>query len=231
MTQTMLMLIVAAIAFVGSHFLLSGTPLRGVLSRSLTEAGYLGVFSGLALATMIWFVWAYSEAPYEGLWVAAPWLKTLTWIIMIPAVLFTILGFATPNPTAVQAERLFSEPDTVTGILRVTRHPIFWGIGLWAIAHFISNGDVASLIFFGALALLAYAGAASQQARKRQQLGRTWDSFEQTTSFIPFAAIIAGRNKFVWHEIGLWRVLLAVIAYVALIKFHELVIGVDPIPH
>ncbi|MEM7122166.1 MAG: NnrU family protein [Pseudomonadota bacterium] len=231
MTQTMLMLIVAAIAFVGSHFLLSGTPLRGVLSRSLTEAGYLGFFSGLALATMIWFVWAYADAPYEGLWVAGPWLKMLTWVIMIPAVLFAILGFATPNPTAVQAERLFSEPDTVTGILRVTRHPVFWGIGLWAIAHFISNGDVASLIFFGALALLAYAGAASQEARKRQQLGRTWDGFEQTTSFIPFAAIIAGRNKFVWREIGLWRVLLAVIAYVALIKFHELVIGVDPIPH
>ncbi len=231
MTGTMVWLIVAAIAFVGSHMLLSGTPLRGVLTRVLTEAGFIGLFSGLALATLIWLAWAYADAPYQELWIAAPWMKMVTWLIMIFAVLFAILGFATPNPTAVQAERLFSEPDTVTGILRVTRHPIFWGIGLWAIAHLISNGDLASVIFFGSLALLAFAGAASQESRKRQQLGRSWDGFEQTTSFVPFVAILAGRNKLVWNEIGLWRILLAVIAFAALVKFHELVIGVSPMPH
>lgn len=231
MIGSMTWLIVAAIAFIGSHFVLSSTPLRGLLSRTITEAGYLGLFSGLALGTLIWFAWAYSAAPFEAVWYAGPMLKTLTWIIMIPAALFAILGFATPNPTAVQAEKLFSEPDVVVGVLRITRHPVMWGIGLWAIAHIVANGDVASLIFFGALALLAFAGAASQQARKRLQLGRSWDSFEKSTSYLPFAAIIAGRNRLVWSEIGLWRLLLAVIAYAALIAFHPLVIGVSPMPH
>jgi uncharacterized membrane protein len=231
MSGSFLWLIVAALAFVGSHFILSGTPLRGVLAKALTEAGYLGLFSVIAAITIVWLAWAYAEAPYEELWYSGPWLKTLTWIIMIPAVLFFVLGFATPNPTAVQAERLFAEQDVVQGVLRVTRHPVMWGFGLWGIAHIIANGDVGSLIFFGALTLLAFGGSASQEFRKRQLLGASWDRFAAATSFVPFAAILGGRNRLVWSEIGWWRVLLAVVAYVALVGFHPLVIGVSPMPH
>ncbi len=230
MTGSIVWLIVAAAAFVGGHFLLSGTPLRGLLARWLTESGYLALFSVIAALTIVWLAWAYADAPYDELWYSGPWLKTLTWVVMIPAVIFFVLGFATPNPTAVQAERLISEPDAVQGVLRITRHPIMWGFGLWALAHIIANGDLASVVFFGSLALLSFGGAASQQSRKRQQFGRTWDKFEQSTSFVPFVAILAGRNRFVWSEIGLWRLLLAVIAYAALVAFHPLVIGVSPMP-
>jgi uncharacterized membrane protein len=231
MDGSIVWLIVAALAFVGSHFLLSSTPLRGFLAKSLTEAGYLGLFSVIAAVTLVWLAWAYANAPYQEFWYGAPWLMTVTWIVMIPAVLFTVLGFATPNPTAVQAERLFAEPDVVQGVLRITRHPVMWGLGLWGIAHMITNGDLASLIFFGSLALLAFGGAASQQARKRQLLGASWDRFASATSYVPFAAIMAGRNRLVWSEIGLWRILLAVVAYIALIGFHLPIIGVSPMPH
>jgi len=224
-------LIVAAVVFVGSHFLLAGTPLRGVLANILTEAGYLGLFSVIAAVAIVWLAWAYAEAPYQELWASGPWLKTLTWIIMIPAVFFFVLGFATPNPTAVQAERLFAEPDVVQGVLRITRHPVMWGLGLWGIAHIIANGDLASLIFFGSLTLLALGGAANLQARKRVLLGASWDRFAAVTSYWPFGAIIAGRNKVVWSEIGLWRIVLAIVAYIALVAFHPLVIGVSPMPH
>jgi uncharacterized membrane protein len=160
MSGSIVWLIVAALAFVGSHFVLSGTPLRGVLAKALTEAGYLGLFSVIAAVTIVWLAWTYAEAPYEELWASGPWLKMLTWVIMVPAVLFFVLGFATPNPTAVQAERLFAEPDVVQGILRVTRHPVMWGLGLWGIAHIVANGDLASVIFFGALASSRSGGAA-----------------------------------------------------------------------
>ena len=231
MTGSIVWLIVAAAAFVGGHILLSGTPLRALLARWLTESGYLALFSVVAAVTIVWLAWAYAEAPYQELWYGGPWLKTVTWIVMIPAVMFFVLGFTTPNPTAVQAERLITEPDAVQGVLRITRHPVMWGLGLWGIAHVISNGDLASIIFFGALILLAFGGAASQQSRKRQQLGRSWDSFEQATSYVPFVAIMSGRNKIVWSEISVWRPLLAVVAYAALIAFHPLVIGVSPMPH
>ena len=37
------------------------------------------------------------------------------------------------------------------GVLRITRNPVMWGIGLWAVAHMVPNGDWASLLFFGTL--------------------------------------------------------------------------------
>jgi len=226
----MIWLIVAAVVFVGSHLLLAGTPLRGKLAIALTESGYLGLFSVTAAVAIVWLAWAYAVAPYQELWASGPWLKTLTWIVMIPAVFFFVLGFATPNPTAVQAERLFAEADVVQGVLRITRHPVMWGLGLWGIAHIIANGDLASVIFFGSLVLLALGGAANQQSRKRLLLGASWDRFAAATSYWPFGAIVAGRNKLVWSEIGLWRLLLAIVAYIALVAFHQLVIGVSPMP-
>ena len=231
MSGSIVMLIVAALVFVGSHIVLSGTPLRSFLARRLTESGYLGLFSVIAAVTVVWLAWAYAEAPREELWYGAPWLKILTWVVMIPAVFFFVLGFSTPNPTAVQAERLFAEADAVQGVLRITRHPVMWGLGLWGVAHMIANGDLASLIFFGSLTLLAFAGAASQQGRKRLLLDASWDKFAATTSYVPFAAILSGRNKLVWSEIGIWRPALVIVAYVALVAFHPLVIGVSPMPH
>jgi uncharacterized membrane protein len=230
MDESMIWLIVAAVVFVGSHVLLAGTPLRGKLAIALTESGYLGLFSVIAAVAIVWLVWAYAQASYEELWVSGPWLKTLTWIVMIPAVLFFVLGFATPNPTAVQAERLFADADVVRGVLRITRHPVMWGLGLWGIAHIMANGDLASVIFFGSLVLLALGGAANQQSRKRLLLGQSWDRFAAATSYWPFGAIVAGRNKLVWSEIGLWRLLLAIVAYIALVAFHPLVIGISPMP-
>jgi uncharacterized membrane protein len=63
------------------------------------------------------------------------------------------------------------------GIVRVTRHSFLIGVGLWAVVHLIANGDVASFIFFGALAVTALAGPVSIDAKRRRALGPAWQSF------------------------------------------------------
>ena len=56
-----------------------------------------------------------------------------------------VIGLTTPNPTAVAQEGRVGQPPR--GIVRITRHPFLTGVGLWALLHLISNGDVASLVF------------------------------------------------------------------------------------
>jgi NnrU protein len=42
-----------------------------------------------------------------------------------------------------------------TRAMRVLRHPLLYGVILWAVAHLLVNRDLASLILFGGLGLWA----------------------------------------------------------------------------
>ena len=90
----------------------------------------------------------------------------------------------------------------------MTRHPSCGG-GLWALLHLAANGDEASVIFFGSLAVLALAGTFLIDARRTRENAPGWGVFLQATSNLPFAAILERRQKLVAGEIGLWRVALA----------------------
>jgi hypothetical protein len=59
--------------------------------------------------------------------------------------------------------------------------------------------------FFATWAIVALAGTISIDGKRRRLLGAVWEPFAAQTSIIPFAAIAAGRNRFVPREIGLWR--------------------------
>ena len=73
----MLNVVAAAVAFVGTHFLLSH-PLRGPLVSRTGERGFLLLYSVVAAVTLGWIYFAYTRAPAvpllwpvgDGLW---PW--------------------------------------------------------------------------------------------------------------------------------------------------------------
>ena len=104
----------------------------------------------------------------------------------------------------------------------ITRHPFRWGIALWALVHLIINGDLASLILFGSLLVLAVGGTLAIDAKRRRNFGEQWIKFAQVTSDIPFAAIAAGRNRLgpALVEIGVWRPLAAILLYAAAFYLH-----------
>jgi uncharacterized membrane protein len=110
----------------------------------------------------------------------------------------------------------------------VTRHPGNLSIALWAAAHLAANGDAASGVFFGGLLLLAAAGPALIDRRRRAGGDAAWARFEAVTSVVPFAAILAGRNRFVPGELGWKRVAVALALYAALIWVHPWLFGVRP---
>ena len=67
-------------------------------------------------------------------------------------------------------------------------------------------------------------------AKRARAYGERWAAFAAQTSVLPFAAIAAGRNRFVVHEIGTWRLLLGAVVYVALLAGHRWLIGVPALP-
>jgi uncharacterized membrane protein len=79
-------------------------------------------------------------------------------------------------------------------------------------------------------AIVALAGTVSIDAKRRRLLGGAWESFAAQTSIVPFAAIAAGRNRFVPREIGWWRWVIALLAYVLMLGGHAPVVGVSPFP-
>jgi uncharacterized membrane protein len=214
-------LAIATAAFVGGHFV-SNTPLRGALVGAIGEKGYLGAYSLAAFATLGWMIWAYLRTPFQPLW---PGLKLLPLGVMPVALVLVVSALMTRNPTAVMQESALKAAEPARGIIRVTRHPMMWGVMLWAAAHVLARGDAASAIFFGGFFVLAALGTVLIDARKRAALGEDWKRFAAVTSNLPFGAIGSGRNRLVWREIGWPRVLVALAAYVVVLLAHPYLFG------
>jgi uncharacterized membrane protein len=224
----MLSLFLAAIFFAGLHLGISGTAIRDRLVAALSLNAYRGLFSIASAGGMIWLVAAYIHAPQIVTWGVPQWWKPVAILLMLPAFVLAILGLRTPNPAAVGMEGLAAQSPK--GIVRVTRHPLLLGIGLWALVHLVANGDAASFLFFGALAITALAGTVSIDAKRRRALGPSWQSFAAQTSVVPFAAIAAGRTRFTMSEIAPWRWAVAIAAYILFLGGHSHIFGVSPFP-
>jgi uncharacterized membrane protein len=223
-----LSLLLAAIFFAGIHLGVAGTTIRDRAIAALGQSGYRVAFSIATVVGLTWLVMAYNRAPYVVTWGMLEWWKPFAIILMLPASLLVVIGLTTPNPTAVAQENRLAQPPQ--GIVRVTRHPFLTGVGLWALVHLIGNGDVASLVFFAVWAVVALAGTVSIDRKRRRLLDGAWEPFAAQTSIVPFAAIVAGRNRFSPGEIGVWRWGAAVIVYVLMLAGHADVVGVSPFP-
>lgn len=218
-------LFLAGLVFLGSHVLISSTPLRGTLRESLGEGGYLGLYSGLAAVTLGWFITAFVRAPLVVVWDPPGWTHYVPVVLMPIATVLLVTGLATRNPTAVGQERRARDDDPAPGILRITRHPVMWSMGLWGLGHLAANGDAAGMILFGLLTLLALGGTVLIDRRKRLALGSDWPRFAEITSNLPFAALIAGRSKVSLREIGVAPVLAGLLLYAVLFLAHPYITG------
>jgi len=219
-----LTLVLATLAFLALHIVPS-TPLRAVAVRAFGESAYLGLFSLVSLAAIVWMAVAYAGAPTEALW---PGLRLVPLFTLPLAFVLLACGLLAPNPTLVGQARALKGPEAARGILRITRHPVMWGILLWAGAHLLALGSLRSVVFFGGFLVLAAAGTTLQDARKAARLGEHWTRFAAATSNVPFAAIAQGRNKLAWREIGWWRPATGLALFALLLYFHPWLFGYRP---
>lgn len=216
----------ATAVFLAAHFMAS-TPIRSALVRLLGDTVYLGLYSAISLATLGWMIWAFVKAPYDSVWLGDEFKAWAVFLMPVSLVLVAC-GVLTRNPSAVRQESALAAMGPPRGILRVTRHPIMWGVALWAAVHLVARGDLASIIFFGGFLVLALAGTVLIDARKNRMIGVDWQRFTAVTSNLPFAAIMQGRNRFRFDEIGGWRIAAGVAVYFVLIFLHPYLFGARP---
>jgi uncharacterized membrane protein len=216
-----ILLLVAAVLFMLTHLGISRTSIRSLLVDVLSENGYLAFYSIVAFATLGAMIYQYGQVSHmEYVWPPSKAASIVTTLVMPLALIFIVLGMSARNPTSVKMESAVD--DEPVGILRITRHPVQWGILLWALSHLVANGDIASIIFQSAFALVSILGTISIDRKRRLSLDPgKWDNFVAVTSNVPFAAILAGRNQFKLAELGWVKIIVSLVLYVVLVYFHE----------
>jgi uncharacterized membrane protein len=223
MEPVMLNLIAASAYFLLIHFGVSGTRLRDVLVGRLGAGRYRGAFALASVLGLVWMIYAFRHAPAVPTWGFVVGFRPTAEALVLVAFFFAVIGLVMPSPTRVGMEsKLAQGPDIARGMMRITRHPFLWGTALWALVHLIINGELAALILFGSLLVLALGGTAAIDAKRRRAYGDQWTQFAAVTSNVPFAAIAAGRNQLLpaLREIGAGRALLVIVVYLLTFYLH-----------
>jgi uncharacterized membrane protein len=190
----MTLLIVGIIVFLGIHTLPTNPGLREALVGRLGETGYKVLFSLLSVAGFVLLVYCFAHAPLIPVWSPPAWTRWVAVVLMLPAFIFLVAAYV---PGQIKAK---------------LKHPFLVAIKTWALAHLIANGDLASIVLFGAF--LAYAVYDRITLKRRQP-----------TSLIGVPGTGGARNDLIAVVLGLVFYLLF------LVWLHPLLIGTAPLPH
>jgi uncharacterized membrane protein len=174
--------LIATIAFVGTHLLMSH-PLRAGLVARLGERGFLGLYSLVSFATLGWMIWALrAMGPEPFVWTAPGWAWPFASAVMLVASVL-LVGSLIGNPALPGAPASAAEPR---GVFAITRHPMMWSFALWSFAHALVWPQPSLLVLCGGIALLALVGAAGQDAKKTRLQPDFWPGWKARTGFVPF---------------------------------------------
>lgn len=213
--------------FGGTHILGSALPVRRPLIRALGLQGFKGVYSLVSLATFIPLVWVYfkSQSAGEALFVPIPGAIWVSQVLMFIALVVLVQGYTTPSPIGTQAEMTGEYSSDVLGIQRVTRHPAGWGYALFGMAHCLVLPWTGDLLFFGGWIVFSLASTLHQDARSRKEGPAELQRFQDQTSWLPFGAILSGRQKLALGELNRVPLIVSVVTFVVLRLFHGRIFG------
>lgn len=142
-----LLLLIGLALFIGIHALPWVPGLRAAVYARLGAARYRTAFTLAALAGLVLAVIGYARAG-TSLWYLPPdWGRSLN------------------PPLVLAAMILLPAAHMKSNIKRFTRHPMLWGVVLWALAHLLVRGDAKSVILFGSLAVYALLAMVSANLR------------------------------------------------------------------
>jgi uncharacterized membrane protein len=193
-----------ALLFVGSHVGLATGPIRSRLVAHLGEWGFRMIFFAVAATSFAVLIVYYADHRTEG--GAGPGLalpptaRGLLVGAVVVGVTLMIASFATyaGSPYDVDRPNAARPPR---GLERVTRHPFLAGMALFASAHALLATHLIASVLMAALAVLAVVGAAHQDAKLRRLRGPAFGEYLASTSAVPFAAILSGRQPLAWREL------------------------------
>ena len=187
-------IVVLLLLFAASHMLLSSRSIRARLVARLGDMRFQIVYSIVALVFFVPLLYYYFTHLHAGplLW-SVPDSGAVEFVLVLANVtgfVLTAAGVMTPSPASLTG----TASDQPTGVHRITRHAVFMGLGIWALAHVISNGFASDVAFFGGLVLFVLVGSWHQDRRKLAAGDPRFERFHAATSFIPFTGRDAIRG-------------------------------------
>ncbi len=147
----MLVFIIGLVLFLGVHCVsIVARPWRDRMLGTLGANGWRGAYSVVALIGLVLIIWGWGDARAAAPLLYEPpvWIKHLTALLM----LFSALAMGV---YMVPAGRL--KP--------MLKHPMLLSVKIWAFAHLLANGDLASLLLFGTFLAWAVADRISLKRR------------------------------------------------------------------
>jgi uncharacterized membrane protein len=85
-------------------------------------------------------------------------------------------------------------------------------------------------VLFSTFVVTALVGTVSIDRKRERALGERYRHYEAKTSNVPFIAIVQRRTRFVWREIGWWRVVVVFAVFAGLVSLHPWLFGAYPLP-
>jgi len=181
----MITLILGVAIFIGAHLIPSAPSLRNRLQERVGRNAYRGLFALVSLVGFVLLVVGMGRAPSVPLWDPPAWGHRIPVFGMPVALILLVAAFMPTN------------------LKRFTRHPMLWGVTIWAAAHLLANGDLAALILFGSFGAFSLFDMWSANRR----------GAELSSKVVPY-----------WRD--LLVVLVGGIVYVGLLHSHALLFGV-----
>ncbi|MFZ1501210.1 MAG: NnrU family protein [Giesbergeria sp.] len=190
----MTLLILGLVLFLGVHSVrIVADGWRTRMRQRLGEGGWKGLYSLLSLAGLALVIWGVGLARQDpvALWTPPVAMRHVASLLTLAA--FVLLAAAYVPRNALKAR---------------LHHPMVLAVKVWALAHLLSNGNLADVLLFGGFLLWAVLDFRSARQRDRAQGTR----YPTGTLAGTAAAVVLGSVA--WAVFAFWG--------------HALLIGVSP---
>jgi uncharacterized membrane protein len=192
----MLLLVAGIVLFLGIHLIRVVAPgFRQSMIDRLGQNAWRGLYSLASIATLVLLIYGFGAARQKTTVLYAPplWMAHITLILMLIALICLAASLLPAGNIAVR-----------------TKHPMVLSVKIWAFAHLLANGDIASVLLFGAF--LAWGVVLRIALKRRERAG------ELTL------------RPFVSGKYDIQAIVIGSIAWALIIwKLHEWIIGVSPL--
>jgi uncharacterized membrane protein len=219
----------AVVCFLVPHAIPSVPGLRFWLIEKMGRRGYIFFYVALSTITFAWLILAVLRAPYSGLWALYPWQVYVTLVLVALASVLLVAALLTPNPLSLSLRQASMDIPN-DAVLGITRHPLLWAFGLWSLSHVLVNGDVASVMLFGVLAVFAlgYLPLLDRRMQKTHGIGE-WQRLSAGSSNLLFVRYFIGNPRPRIDRRLIASVIGGFALFILLLLLHAPVIGVNPL--
>ena len=129
-------LVLGLAIFIGVHLVTTARGFRAALIARVGEWPYKGAYTLASLAGLLLIAWGFATYRATGwvvVWTPPAFARHIVVAAMWPAMILMVAAY-------------------IPGSIKTTlKHPMLVAVKLWAVSHLVANGDLGSIVLFGAI--------------------------------------------------------------------------------